>query len=304
MNVSYLAGTKLALTCGYLGTALMVLSMAYLLQRRFGWFYRTATNQFWLDVHLMTGTVGPLFIVLHSALRLTTWVSIPFWSMVAVVISGVLGRYLYTLVPSLTSKHDLAILAHRRAITELAMDHPAAGDHAYQVMDREARRSEAAWQIGLAAAARLGARRRPAPDVDPAPRPPRPARASPRARSPAGSPAGSTGSSCYERRKELAPRGKALLRSWKRVHIPFSIVAAGDHARAHRDRAAPVVTRQPHRRALASRSEPEDKMQSYDNAHRPGLHQGTDRPAAGSFANERASGRGTPSSSWTATTRT
>ncbi|HEY0987069.1 MAG TPA: hypothetical protein VGD80_08455, partial [Kofleriaceae bacterium] len=28
----------------------------------------------------------------------------------------------------------------------------------------------------------------------------------------------------FERRKELAPRGKALLRSWKRVHIPFSLV--------------------------------------------------------------------------------
>ena len=28
----------------------------------------------------------------------------------------------------------------------------------------------------------------------------------------------------YERRKELAPRGKALLRSWKKVHIPFSVV--------------------------------------------------------------------------------
>jgi hypothetical protein len=59
MNVSYLAGTQLALTCGYLGTALMALSMAYLLQRRFGWFHRTATNQFWLDVHLMTGTRPP-----------------------------------------------------------------------------------------------------------------------------------------------------------------------------------------------------------------------------------------------------
>jgi hypothetical protein len=27
-----------------------------------------------------------------------------------------------------------------------------------------------------------------------------------------------------ERRKELAPHGEALLRSWKRVHVPFSIV--------------------------------------------------------------------------------
>ncbi|HEX7841245.1 MAG TPA: 4Fe-4S binding protein, partial [Kofleriaceae bacterium] len=223
MNVSYLAGTELALACGYLGTALMVLSMAYLLQRRFGWFHRTATNQFWLDVHLMTGIVGPLFIALHSALRLTTWVSIPFWSMVAVVISGVLGRYLYTLVPSLTSKHDLAILAHRRAITELAADHPAAGDHAYQIMEREARRSEAAWEIGLVplllwvladdvrriwtrgrdrrALARL-APRRIARQI---------ARRIDRV-------------VVFERRKELAPRGKALLRSWKRVHVPFSIV--------------------------------------------------------------------------------
>jgi len=42
--------------------------------------------------------------------------------MLAVVISGILGRDLYTLVPSLTSKHDLEILDHRRAITELAKD--------------------------------------------------------------------------------------------------------------------------------------------------------------------------------------
>src|SRR5262249_14322751 len=34
LNVSYLAGSKLALTCGYLGTALMLLSTAYIVQRR------------------------------------------------------------------------------------------------------------------------------------------------------------------------------------------------------------------------------------------------------------------------------
>ncbi len=28
----------------------------------------------------------------------------------------------------------------------------------------------------------------------------------------------------YERRKVLAPRSKALLKAWKRVHIPFSMV--------------------------------------------------------------------------------
>jgi hypothetical protein len=90
-------------------------------------------------------------------------------------------------------------------------------------MDREARRSEAAWQIGLVpllgwtladdlrrrwtrrrdrrALARLAPRkiaRRIARRIDLV--------------------------VVLERRKELAPRGKALLRSWKRVHVPFSIV--------------------------------------------------------------------------------
>ncbi len=223
LNVSYLAGTTLAVTCGYLGTALMVLSMAYLLQRRFGWFKRTASNQFWLDVHLMTGTVGPLFIVLHSALRLTTWVSIPFWSMVAVVVSGVLGRYIYTLVPLLTNKHDLEILEHRRLITDLAKEHPAAGDYAYQLMEREAARSERSWEIGLVPLLlwvlvddlrRMWTRRRDR-------------RALKRL-----APAWVARAIAkridrvvfFERRKELAPRSKAILKSWKRVHIPFSIV--------------------------------------------------------------------------------
>ena len=223
LNVSYLAGTKLALTCGYVGTALMVLSMAYLLQRRFGWFKRTATNQFWLDVHIMTGIVGPLFIVLHSAMRLTTWVSIPFWSMIAVVISGLVGRYLYTLVPAMSSKHDLALLDHRRQITELSKDHPAAGDLAYQIMDEELIRSERAWNIGLVSLlvwvlfddlrrwfVRGSYRRRLR-----AVAPPMIARELARRLDKV---------VFYERRKELAPRGKALLKSWKKVHIPFSVV--------------------------------------------------------------------------------
>ena len=222
MNVSYLAGTKLALTCGYVGTALMVLSMAYPLQRRFGWFTKTATNQFWLDVHLMTGIVGPLFIVLHSAMRLTTWVSIPFWSMVTIIISNILKHYLYTLVPSLTSKHDLQILEHRRAITELAADHPQVADYAYQLMEHEAARSERSWQIGLVPLLlwvmvddlrRMWARRRDRRALR---------RFAPRAL------AHQIARRIdrvvfYERRKELAPRGKALLKSWKRVHIPFSV---------------------------------------------------------------------------------
>jgi len=212
-----------SLNVGYLGTALMVLSMAYVLQRRFGWFHKTATNQFWLEVHLMTGTVGPLFIALHSALRLTTWVSIPFWAMVMVVLSGVLGRYLYTLVPGMTSKHDLEILKNRRSISSHAAAHPQAAALAQKIVDQEAERSNRVWEVGLTTlllwimaddlrrgwqmrghrrALRKLAPRAVARDL---------ARSCDRV-------------TFFERRKVIAPRGKTILRSWKRVHIPFSIV--------------------------------------------------------------------------------
>ncbi len=223
MNVSYLAGSKLALTCGYVGTALMVLSVAYPLQRRFGWFHRTATNQFWLEVHLMTGLVGPMFIVLHSALRLTTWVSIPFWSMAAVVLSGLLGRYLYTLVPSFSSGHDLQILEQRRAIGDAGRAYPAAAQLAKATLDHENARTSRSWRVSLLALlgwvllddVRRGWAHR---------------RLRRALRRIASRPVARTLARAvdrvvfYERRKVLAPRGKALLRSWKRVHIPFSVV--------------------------------------------------------------------------------
>jgi Fe-S-cluster-containing hydrogenase component 2 len=222
-QISYLAGSKLALTCGYVGTALMILSMAYLLQRRFGWFHKTATNQFWLDVHIMTGLIGPLFILLHSAIRLSTWVSIPFWSMVAVVLSGFLGRYLYTLVPAVTAKHDLQILEQRRAITEDGAEHPEAIVIAHRILDEEAHRSERTWSLGLVGLLlwiavddfrrSLSIRRhlRALKKVAPKKIARRLARHVDRV-------------ILYERRKALAPRSKVILRSWKRVHIPFSVV--------------------------------------------------------------------------------
>jgi hypothetical protein len=74
-----------------------------------------ASNTMWFDFHLMAGTVGPMFIALHSVLRLDSWVSAAFWSMVITVVSGFLGRYLYTQVPELSSGVELEELDHERA---------------------------------------------------------------------------------------------------------------------------------------------------------------------------------------------
>jgi len=89
--------------CGLVGTGLMIIAAIYPIFRRIKLFRWLASNTMWFDFHLMAGTVGPMFVILHSAIRLDTWVSAAFWSMIIVVVSGFLGRYLYTQVPGLSS---------------------------------------------------------------------------------------------------------------------------------------------------------------------------------------------------------
>ena len=95
LQVGYRAGNDLAVYCGYIGTGLLLLAILYPIVRRINAFRFVANARVWFDLHLMAGTVGPMFIVLHSAFKLDNWVSAAFWSMIIVAISGVVGRYMY-----------------------------------------------------------------------------------------------------------------------------------------------------------------------------------------------------------------
>jgi hypothetical protein len=44
-------------------------------------------------------TLGPILILFHTAFKFGGIVSIAFWSMVAVVLSGVIGRFIYIQIP-------------------------------------------------------------------------------------------------------------------------------------------------------------------------------------------------------------
>jgi hypothetical protein len=92
----------------------MVIAAIYPIFRRIKLFRWLASNTMWFDFHLMAGTIGPMFVLLHSALKLDTWVSAAFWSMVITVVSGFLGRYLYTQVPEMSSGVELEELDHER----------------------------------------------------------------------------------------------------------------------------------------------------------------------------------------------
>ncbi|HEY5935256.1 MAG TPA: hypothetical protein VIU61_11490, partial [Kofleriaceae bacterium] len=202
--------------------------------RRINLFRWIASNTMWFDFHLMAGTVGPMFVGLHSALKLgdihlgNAHTAAAFWCMVITVISGFLGRYLYTQVPELSSGVELEELDHERAfqrarpvltvpMAEIDRELSEQRAHAQRVAMSPsvlralwwlifqdigriprtmARRSRLA-QLGVDRVTRKDLARRAARMI------------------------------VIARRQVVAPKAQLLLHSWKKVHVPFTIILTG-----------------------------------------------------------------------------
>lgn len=84
---------------GYLGSAMMVLMLTYSIRKRTKWLGKKLSLRNWLKLHIYLGVCGPLFIILHSSFKVQGLIAVAFWSMIAVALSGYVGRYLYQLIP-------------------------------------------------------------------------------------------------------------------------------------------------------------------------------------------------------------
>ena len=78
---------------------MMLVPVAYSLRKKWRRLSRVGSMKTWLDVHIFCGIVGPVLITLHSALKFNGLISVAYWSMMAVMLSGFVGRYLYVRVP-------------------------------------------------------------------------------------------------------------------------------------------------------------------------------------------------------------
>jgi Fe-S-cluster-containing hydrogenase component 2 len=123
-RIDFRPGCELAVNFGYAGTFIMISGLAYVWRRRLGFMKNWGSLRAWFDWHVMTGVIGPTFILMHSAAKLDNWVSMAFWSMIATVISGLLGRYLTTELPERASTAMVETLEVDRKLAELRHAHP------------------------------------------------------------------------------------------------------------------------------------------------------------------------------------
>ncbi len=84
---------------GILGSLMIITLLLYSLRKRIRFMRRWGDLSVWLRYHIFLGVAGPLLITLHTSFKVSGLVAVSYWSMVAVALSGVFGRYLYQQIP-------------------------------------------------------------------------------------------------------------------------------------------------------------------------------------------------------------
>ena len=85
---------------GIIGTLLILIGVfSYIGRKKKKFLPRFGALKYWLEFHIFLCSVGPLLVLFHTAFKFGGIVSISFWSMVAVVLSGIIGRFIYIQIP-------------------------------------------------------------------------------------------------------------------------------------------------------------------------------------------------------------
>ena len=84
---------------GIAGVVLMLAMQLYTVRKRRPRSRWPGSLSFWLEFHIFCGLLGPTLITFHTSLRFNGIVSVAYWSMVLVMASGFVGRYLYVRIP-------------------------------------------------------------------------------------------------------------------------------------------------------------------------------------------------------------
>jgi len=117
---------------GILGTTLILGLLTYSLRKRYRVFRRWGYLSTWLKYHIFMGIAGPVFIILHTTLKFNGLVSVSFWSMMAVALSGFIGRYIYVQIPRARDGMELSIsemeLLKQRLFNEVRENYHLASD--------------------------------------------------------------------------------------------------------------------------------------------------------------------------------
>lgn len=106
---------------GIVGTLLILIGVfGYMAKKKNQWLRsRFGRLKYWLEFHIFLCSLGPVMILFHTAFKFNGIVSVSFWSMVAVVASGVIGRFIYVQIPRTIEGRELSLNELKETKTNL-----------------------------------------------------------------------------------------------------------------------------------------------------------------------------------------
>ena len=105
---------------GMFGSLFMIVGVgSYMLRKRSKLMGRMGLVSHWLEFHIFLCTLGPILILFHTAFKFGGLVAISFWSMVAVFMSGIIGRFIYIQIPRSIEGRELSLTELREMKTDV-----------------------------------------------------------------------------------------------------------------------------------------------------------------------------------------
>ncbi len=111
---------SVGLRLGIFGLGLFLLLFLYPIRKRWPWLGRIGKTRHWLDFHVLLGITAPIIITLHSSFKLGGLAGVAYWIMIAVALSGFIGRYLFAQIPRSLSTAELSFKEMQTVSAQLA----------------------------------------------------------------------------------------------------------------------------------------------------------------------------------------
>jgi sulfur relay (sulfurtransferase) DsrC/TusE family protein len=106
---------------GIVGSLLIVVGVSsYMARKRYRFLSRLGILKHWLEFHIFLCTLGPILVLFHTAYKFGGLVAVSFWSMVAVFLSGIAGRFIYLQIPRSIEGQELSLNDIREMRTDIA----------------------------------------------------------------------------------------------------------------------------------------------------------------------------------------
>ena len=107
---------------GIVGTLFIIFGVgSYMARKRYRFLSRIGILKHWLEFHIFLCTLGPILVLFHTSYKFGGLVAISFWSMVAVFLSGIIGRFIYLQIPHSIEGRELSLNEIREMKTDIAV---------------------------------------------------------------------------------------------------------------------------------------------------------------------------------------